>query len=295
MRYVFPFKEIPVGSRIVIYGATQTGYDFYRQVKTTDYCEVIAWLDRQYLWWREMNLPVDPPESIKDKDFDLVILTAEKEHTADLMKKDLIGFGVPAEKVFWKDDYSVRENIAKEYDAERFKREAEDAISEPSLKYLNGDNLDITVRVMYARDILSGNDCSKHREMYKRIMVNQMGEKEPTDDMIPAYFTEYTMKKGFKAFDESFRELLESVKNNGFKREYFIPVDSDGGLINGRHRLAAAIAVGTDVWTREYLFSGFHHHFNERWLEKMGFSSYEIAEVMDEYRRLKSSAGNEKG
>lgn len=289
MRYIFPFKEIPEDSRIVIYGATQTGYDFYRQVKTTGYCDVTAWLDRQYLWWREMNLPVDPPDSIKGVEFDLVILTAEKEHTADLMRKDLIGFGVPDKKIFWKDDYSVKENIAKEYDSERFRREAEEAVLESPIKYLNGDNLDITVRVMYAKDILSEADCSKHRDMYKKIMVNQMGEKEPTDDMIPAYFTEYTMKKGFKAFDESFRELLISVKNNGFDRQYFIPIDSDGGLINGRHRLAAAIAVGKPVWTREYLFSGFHHHFNEQWLEKMGFSPDEILEVMGEYRRLINS------
>ncbi len=286
MRYIFPFKDINPDSRIIIYGATQTGYDFYRQVKTTGFCEIVAWLDRQYEWWRELGLPVDPPDSIRDKQFDLVILTAEKERTADLMKKDLVDLGVPEGKIFWKDDYSVKENIAKEYDPERFKREAEDAVSESPLKYLNEDNLDITVRVMYAKDILSGTDCSKHREMYKRIMVNQMGEKEPTDDMIPAYFTEYTMKKGWKAFDKSFRELLDSMKDKGFDRKQFIPTDSDGGLINGRHRLASAIALGIPVWTRQYRFSGFHHHFDEQWLGKMGFSPDEISEIMQEYRRL---------
>lgn len=292
MRYIFPFTEIPIRSKIVIYGATQTGYDFYRQVKTTGYCEVVAWLDRQYLWWREMNLPVDPPENIKGKDFDLVILTAEKERTAGLMKEDLQMLGVPAEKIFWRDDYSVKENIAKEYDKDRFLKESEEAVREDPVKYLNADNLDITVRIMYANDILSGADCSRHKEMYKKIMLNQMEGKEPTDDMIPAYFTEYTMKKGFRAFDESFRELLRSMRENGFERQYFIPLDSDGGLINGRHRLAAAIALETPAWTREYLFSGFHHHFDENWLIKMGFSDGEISETLEEYKRIKGGHGD---
>ncbi len=287
MRYIFPFKDIPADSRIVIYGATQTGYDFYRQVKSTDYCEIVAWLDRQYEWWREMNLPVDPPDSIKDKDFDIVVLTAETERVAISMRKDLAGYGVPEEKTFWKDDYSIHENIVNGYDPERVKKEADDAVEESPLKYLNENTLDIVVRVMYARDLLQGADAKKHMDMYRRLMMNQMNGKEPTEDMVPAYFTEYSMKRGWKAFDTSFRELIDSVKKNGFAREYFIPVDSDGSLLNGRHRLAVAVALDIPVWTRVYLYTGFHRKYDREWLAELGFSDEEIKEIVEEYYRLK--------
>jgi hypothetical protein len=292
MRYIFPFKDIKIGSRIIIYGATQTGYDFFRQVKSTNYCEIIAWVDRQYKWWREMNLPVDAPESIVEKEFDLVVLTAETEKIADSMKMDLARYGVSAEKIYWKNDYLISENIVKGYDAERVKKEAEDAIMEMPEKYLNEDTLDIVIRVMYARDLLHGNNSEEHRNMYRKLMMNQNNGKEPTEDMVHAYFTEYNIKRGWRAFDESFCNLVYSIRDTGFDREYFIPVDSDGGLINGRHRLAAAIANGVPVWTRKYLFSGFHFHFNEDWLSKLHFSDAEINNVVQEYHNISGHCRN---
>jgi hypothetical protein len=286
MRYIFPFKDFKIGSRIIIYGATQTGYDFFRQIKSTGYCEIIAWVDRQYKWWREMNLPVDEPESVREKEFDTVILTAETERVADSMRSDLAKYGISEEKIYWKNDYLISGNIVKGYDSNRVKNEAEDARLEAPEKYLNDETLDIVIRVMYAKDLLQGNLSEENRNMYKKLMMNQNNGKEPTEDMVHAYFTEYNMKRGWKAFDESFCNLVYSVRDNGFDKEHFIPVDSDGGLINGRHRLAAAIANGIPVWTREYLFSGFHFHFNGEWLSKLGFSNNEINKVVEEYHKL---------
>lgn len=289
MRYIFPFKDIDADKRIVIYGATQTGYDFYRQVKSTDYCKVVAWIDRQFEWWREMNLPVDAPESITGLEYDLVILTAETERVALSMKSDLIKLGVEEGKIYWKDDYSIRENVVKGYDPERIKREAAEAILESPLKYLNEESLDIVVRVLYARDLLNGSDASIHREMYRKLMMNQNNGKEPTEDMVHAYFTEYDIKRGWKAFDQSFCSLVFSMRDNGFDREFFIPIDDDEGLINGRHRLAAAIANEMPIWTRKYLFGGFHFRFNAEWLARLGFTDDEIREIVEEYNILVSN------
>lgn len=291
MRYIFPFKDFNVGSRIIIYGATQTGYDFFRQIKSTGYCEIVDWVDRQYKWWREMNLPVNKPECVIEKDFDVVVLTAETEKVANSMKGDLIKYGVSSEKIFWKNDYLIGEDIVKGYDSNRVKSEAEDAKWELPEKYLNDESLDIVIRVMYAKDLLQGISSEENRNMYKKLMMNQNNGKEPTEDMIHAYFTEYNMKRGWKAFDESFCNLVCSVRDNGFDKEYFIPVDSDGGLINGRHRLAAAIANKTSVWTREYLFSGFHFRFNADWLSELGFSTEEISKVIDEYHMIVNERG----
>ena len=287
MRYIFPFRYIMPDSRIIIYGASQTGYDFYRQVKSTGYCKIVLWVDGQYLWWREMGLPVDPPGEIAGKVFDTIILTAETEPTAKSMTDDLLMMGIPYEKIFWQDDYSIRENIVKGYDEERVRREAKEAALEDPLKYVNENTLDIVVRMMYAKDVLLNRDSDAHRNMYRKLMVNQMNGKEPTEDMVPAYFTEYALKRGWKAFDQSFHELISSMRERGFDRNRFIPVDSDGGLLNGRHRLAAAMALGISVYTREYGFKGFHRHYDAEWLREVDFSGTEIGEVVEECNKLK--------
>ena len=291
MRYIFPFKDFRVNSRIIIYGATQTGYDFFRQIQSTGYCKIIAWVDRQYKWWQEMNLPVDKPDSVIGKKFDSVILTAETEQVANSMKRDLLNNGVPEEKIYWKNNYLITGNIVKGYDANRVRREAEDARLESPEKYLNDETLDIVIRVMYARDLLKGIPSDEHRNMYKKLMMNQNNGQEPTEDMVHAYFTEYDMKRGWKAFDKSFCNLVYSMRDKGFDKEYFIPIDSDGGLINGRHRLAAAIANRIPVWTRTYLFSGFHFHFNGEWLRKLEFTDDEIDRVIEEYHKLIDERG----
>lgn len=286
MRYIFPFKDIQAGSRIIIYGASQTGYDFYRQIKSTGYCEIVAWVDRQYKWWRELNLPVNPTDSIIDKQYDWVILTAEKGSTAESMMKTLEELGIPQEKCIWKDDYSIGYDIVKTYDPDRVRMESEEAVQESPLKYLNDKALDIFVRVLYARDILESRDIKLHRDMYKKLLLNQHGGNEPVDQMAYAYFTEYEMKKGWDAFNSSFIDLVLSMRDKGFDRNYFIPIDSEGTLINGRHRLSAAIATNNLIWTRSYSFHGFHFCFNSKWLEELGFSDDEIAEVLAEYHRL---------
>ena len=291
MRYIFPFQDIDKGCRIVIYGASQTGYDFYRQIKSTNYCEIIEWVDRQYLWWREMGLPVNPPESFVEKEYDIVILTAERKNVAKSMKEDLVKFGVNPKKIYWNNEYRIIDNIAKGYDRKRVIEESEDAILEAPIKYVNEASLDIVIRVLYAKDILLGKVNEKHRNMYKRLMMSQNNGEEPTQDMAYAYFTEYGIKKGWEAFDESFCKLVKSIHETGFIKEYFIPVDSDGGLINGRHRLAAAVANGINVWTREYRFNGFHFCFNDKWLLEHGFSKDEILEILSEYNNLVKEFG----
>ena len=46
--FIFPFKEVEKGSRIVIYGAGLVGTDYLNQVKASEYCDVafIAAKDR---------------------------------------------------------------------------------------------------------------------------------------------------------------------------------------------------------------------------------------------------------
>ena len=253
---------------------------------STDYCKIAAWVDRQYIWWGTMGLPVEPPESIVGKMFDKVLLTAETENVANSMRRDVLEFGVPSEKIYWQDDYLIRENIAHGFDRERILREAKGAILVRPTDYISLCTLDIVIRVMYARDILLNNNSEHNRNLYRKLAMSQNNGEEPTNNIAYAYFTEYSEKKGWAAFDNAFRSLVISIRDNGFCKEHFIPLDSEGTLINGRHRLAAAIANEMLVWVRRYPFSGFHFCFDENKLETLGFSDNEIQEIILEYKFL---------
>ena len=115
MRFIFPFSEIKQNSKIVLYGASECGYDFYRQIVSTGYCEIVLWVDRQYEWWRYMGLPVEPPEKLCDVNYDVVVSTAEREAVHQSIVEDMMVMGVAEETVFWKRDYRIRGNIALRY------------------------------------------------------------------------------------------------------------------------------------------------------------------------------------
>ena len=62
-------------------------------------------------------------------------------------------------------------------------------------------------------------------------------------------------------------------------REYFIPLDRNGRMMNGAHRCAAALALGTDVWARKYPVDGVRildHHFGRNWFIGAGFPEADV-------------------
>lgn len=287
MRFIFPFAEIEKKSRIILYGASEEGYDFYRQLVSSAYCEIVLWVDRQYEWYRLLNLPVEPPNSILNVDYDIIVLTAEKETIAESMTNDLVRMGIDKKKILWKSNCLINGNIAAKYDADRVIKEADGALQAEPSKYLKDDMLDVVIRILYATDIILARNSEKHRCMYQKLMMVQNDGKEPTENMIQAYFTEYSMKRGWKAFDESFCNLIESMRKQGFKKNNFIPIDKKGNLINGRHRLAVAMALKIPVWVRQYPFDGLRLRFDDKWLKDNGFSEDEIAEIIVAYKELK--------
>ena len=123
--------------------------------------------------------------------------------------------------------------------------------------------------------------------MYLKFVTKQWNEQEPTENYISAYFSEYTVKRGKEAFEKSFIELVRDMEDHGYDREHFVPVDKNGRLINGAHRIAAALACGLDVWRLSYPFEGLFYVCNRESLEKMGFANSEIQILDYEYNKLK--------
>ena len=47
-KYLFPFEKVSPNSRIVIYGASDVGIDYMYQVRVTNYCKLVALLDKNH-------------------------------------------------------------------------------------------------------------------------------------------------------------------------------------------------------------------------------------------------------
>ncbi len=288
MRFLFPFTKVKKGSRIVLYGAGEVGYDFYRQIKTSCYVDLALWVDRQYEWCRMLNLPVNPPNDIKLISYDYVIVTAERESVFNSICNDLYLLGTKKEQIIWENNYSIQENIVLTYKDRDFSEEEKKAEKQSALCFINEDRLDIVIRYLYAKDIHNHFRDNRHRDLYLKFVDKQWNGKEPMENYISAYFSEYSLKSGSVAFNNSFISLIKNMEENGFDKRFFLPIDRYGRLINGAHRVAAALACNFDVWSLKYPFDGLYYVCNSESLEKLGFSNSEIQLVVDEYERLKA-------
>ena len=77
-QFLFPYEKIEPHSKVLIYGAGVMGQEYLRQIIITGYCEVIGMVDKNYSNYSNMRVPVYSPESIKDLQFDYVVIALQK-------------------------------------------------------------------------------------------------------------------------------------------------------------------------------------------------------------------------
>lgn len=99
--YAAPFELIPRGGRIIIYGAGKVGKNYYNELTSGRYAEVIAWVDRDYEAYAKAGYPVRSPEEIPDLQYDLILIAIEDGDTAAKIKDGICAKGISEEKVIW--------------------------------------------------------------------------------------------------------------------------------------------------------------------------------------------------
>lgn len=62
--YIFPFKNIKKGSRVALYCAGTYGQLLYRNICENNSCEIVVWVDRNYIELSRQGLPVVSPEEL---------------------------------------------------------------------------------------------------------------------------------------------------------------------------------------------------------------------------------------
>lgn len=82
--------------KIVIYGAGRVGKDIYFQLKKLNY-NIALWIDKRSETLRAEGWDVSPIETIKDVEYDVIIIAVENESARNSMMKDLLMLGVSQE------------------------------------------------------------------------------------------------------------------------------------------------------------------------------------------------------
>lgn len=106
--YLFPFGVVPVNSRIILYGAGNVGKQFFRQITVTNYCNVVAWIDKNSEKCKEKGLPTFSVQHIYELSgkYDYVVIAIENK----LMSNEVITelqelYNIDKAKIIYQLDY----------------------------------------------------------------------------------------------------------------------------------------------------------------------------------------------
>lgn len=151
---------------------------------------------------------------------------------------------------------------------------------------INPDRMEIILLCLAGREILSGKEGAG-MALYRRwIDLVNGGDEFSGGRPETRYFSDYVEKRGFDSFCSAFASLIRSMAENGFDKERFIPLDIKGVPINGRHRTAAAILTGNDLWARDYPCLDIAWHWSCGRLCSQGFDDGAILMLLAEYFRV---------
>ncbi len=94
-----PFRNIAPGSRIAVCGAGTFGQHLYKRLLRQQSLLLIEWVDELYLFYRQLGLEVNPPESLSSLELDYVVIAFIDEAFSNAVKEKLIGLGVADRKI----------------------------------------------------------------------------------------------------------------------------------------------------------------------------------------------------
>lgn len=100
--YIFPFRKIPRGSKVIIYGAGRVGQIYWQELTATKYCDVVAIADKDWKSYELLSekVKVIRPEEISSCVYEYVIVAIKDNAICQSILNDLVScFGVKKEKI----------------------------------------------------------------------------------------------------------------------------------------------------------------------------------------------------
>lgn len=96
LRFLFPYKQIPRDSRIVILGAGIMGRHYYAQLMLSGYCDVVLWVEQKNPFQLSYIQKFNTLETAK---FDYAIVAYAQKQLVDYAVSFLKGLGMSDEKI----------------------------------------------------------------------------------------------------------------------------------------------------------------------------------------------------
>ena len=151
-------------------------------------------------------------------------------------------------------------------------------------KVLSFKRMDIIPRYLLAKAIIS--NCQQ-LDFYKSLYARSILLWNNADEKIGVFSSR--AKQTVNEHISAMYELLEEMSKNGFDKNKYIPINSDGVLLDGAHRLAAALSLNEKVFVRKL-----NNHSNPvsfDWYVKNGFDLRDQLEILRGYADLYKNCG----
>ena len=94
--FAFPFSQVKKNSRIVLWGAGAVGKSFMQQIKYSNYCYLVAWVDSN-----TQNDVILNPSAMLNYAFDYVVIAVKDENMVKEIKAELKKMGISNKKIIW--------------------------------------------------------------------------------------------------------------------------------------------------------------------------------------------------
>jgi len=104
--FLFPFSGVRKGSDIILYGAGTYGQRLYRYLKDTRFCNVVLWLDRNYVEFQKMGLDVKDPSRLALSECSTIVIANTYSRSRKRLYRELSG-RYPAKRICMIDEQLI--------------------------------------------------------------------------------------------------------------------------------------------------------------------------------------------
>ena len=98
--YSFPKEKIPAKSKIILWGAGNMGQAYYYVLDKNKYCEVILWVDSDYVVKQAQGLSVVPTNTIwEHTEYDYILVAIQSPQEYSRVQQLLVDSGIKKDKI----------------------------------------------------------------------------------------------------------------------------------------------------------------------------------------------------
>lgn len=100
--YDFDKRIIEKNAKILLYGAGKVGQSYYKHIYADKLYKLTGWVDKNYLYYRELGMEVSEVKILEQLEYDYIILAFKYENMAVAVKMELLEeYKIDENKILW--------------------------------------------------------------------------------------------------------------------------------------------------------------------------------------------------